>query len=147
MKDDLISKTSVCEIIADIYPTDGEKVVAVKEIDKAYEAIQQLPPAQPEQTTRVQDILQYLDKYLHPIVSPEHWSVYSELYDMVSMLPPVQPEIIYCRNCEHQIQYFYEDKRRKDGGYYIYGCELPNDYSHVCFDDDFCSRAAERREE
>lgn len=47
--DDLISKASVCEILADIYPTDGEKVVAVKEIDKAYEAIQQLPPAQPEQ--------------------------------------------------------------------------------------------------
>ena len=102
MKDDLISKTSVCEIIADIYPTDGEKVVAVKEIDKAYEAIQQLPSA--------------------------------------------QPEIIHCRDCEHQIQYFYEDKRRKDGGYYIYGCELPNDYSHICFDDDFCSRA-ERKEE
>lgn len=46
--DDVISKSSVCEILADIYPTDGEKVVAVKEIDKAYEAIQQLPPAQPD---------------------------------------------------------------------------------------------------
>ena len=43
-----ISKASVCEILADIYPTDGEKVVAVKEIDKAYETIQQLPPAHPE---------------------------------------------------------------------------------------------------
>ena len=43
-----ISKASVCEILADIYPTDGEKVVAVKEIDKAYEAIQQLPSSQPE---------------------------------------------------------------------------------------------------
>ena len=45
---DCVSKTSVCEILADIYPTDGEKVVAVKEVDKAYEAIQQLPSAQPE---------------------------------------------------------------------------------------------------
>ena len=43
-----ISKASVCEILADIYPTDGEKVVAVEEIDKAYEAIQQLPSAQLE---------------------------------------------------------------------------------------------------
>ena len=43
-----ISKSAVCEIIADIYPTDGEKVVAVKEVDKAYEAIQQLPSAEPE---------------------------------------------------------------------------------------------------
>jgi len=46
----------------------------------------------PEQPTGVQDILQYLDEYLHPIVSPEHWSVYSELYDMVSMLPSEQPQ-------------------------------------------------------
>lgn len=44
-----ISKASVCEILADIYPTDGEKVVDVKQIDKAYEAIQQLPSVQPEQ--------------------------------------------------------------------------------------------------
>lgn len=43
---DAISKASVCEILADIYPTDGEKVVAVKEVDKAYEAIQQLPSVQ-----------------------------------------------------------------------------------------------------
>ena len=46
-----ISKSAVCEIIADIYPTDGEKVVDVKRIDKAYEAIQQLPSAQPEPLT------------------------------------------------------------------------------------------------
>ena len=63
------------------------------------------------------------------------------IYDAVKALPSVQPEIIHCWDCEHQIQYFYEDKRRKDGGYYIYGCELSDDYSHVCFDDDFCSRA------
>ena len=43
---DLISKTSVCEILADIYPTDGEKVVDVKKIDKAYEAVQNLSSAQ-----------------------------------------------------------------------------------------------------
>ena len=61
-------------------------------------------------------------------------------------MPSAQPEVIKCRDCEHQISYFYEDKRIKDGGYYIYGCELPNDYSHICFDDDFCSRA-ERKEE
>ena len=45
---DSISKAMVCEILADIYPTDGEKVVDVKQIDKAYEAILQLPSAQPE---------------------------------------------------------------------------------------------------
>lgn len=60
-----------------------------------------LPSAESEQPTGVQDILQYLDEYLHPIVSPEHWSVYSELYDMVSMLPAAEPEIIRCQYCKH----------------------------------------------
>ena len=45
---DLISKAMVFEILADIYPTDGEKIVAVKDIDEAYEKILQLPSAQPE---------------------------------------------------------------------------------------------------
>lgn len=45
---DLIDKLSVCEILADIYPTDGEKVVGVERIDKAYEAVLTLPSAQPE---------------------------------------------------------------------------------------------------
>jgi hypothetical protein len=52
---DCISKTMVCEILADIYPTDGEKNVAVKDIDEAYEKILQLPSAQPERTKYIQD--------------------------------------------------------------------------------------------
>ena len=56
---DLINKVMACEILADIYPTDGEKVVAVKEVDKAYEAIQQLPSAQPE-IIRCKDCKHYL---------------------------------------------------------------------------------------
>lgn len=46
--DDLISRASVCEILADIYPTDGERVVETKRIDKAYKAVQNLPSAGPE---------------------------------------------------------------------------------------------------
>lgn len=46
---DYISKSSVCEILANIYPTDGEKVVSVKVIDKAYEEILQLTSTEPEQ--------------------------------------------------------------------------------------------------
>lgn len=42
-KDELISKSNVCEILADIYPTDGETIVEVKNIDKAYEAVLNLP--------------------------------------------------------------------------------------------------------
>ena len=43
-----------------------------------------------------QEILDYLDTTLHPIVSPDNWYVYSELHDMVSSLPSAQPEIVKC---------------------------------------------------
>lgn len=62
----------------------------MNDIDR--QTILNLPSAQPEQQTEVEDILQYLDEYLHPIVSPEHWEVYSELYDMISCLPSAQSE-------------------------------------------------------
>lgn len=35
---------------------------------------------------KIANILQYLDEQLHPIISPEHWNVYSELHDMISGL-------------------------------------------------------------
>lgn len=41
--DDLISKADVCEILADMYPTDGEAVISYKEIDRAYTKVQCLP--------------------------------------------------------------------------------------------------------
>ena len=47
---DAISKSSVCEILADIYPTDGEKVVEVHRLDEAYDRVLQLPSAQPDAT-------------------------------------------------------------------------------------------------
>ena len=56
-----------------------------------------------------------------------------------------RPEIIRCKDCKHQEKFFQKDGRRKDGGYYIYGCYLAEEYSHVCLDDDYCSRA-ERKE-
>ena len=46
---DYISKSSVCEILSDLYPMDGEKVVPVKEINKAYEKIIQLQYEEPKQ--------------------------------------------------------------------------------------------------
>lgn len=60
-------------------------------LDRAEGLIFNLPSAQP---TNIQDILEYLDTVLHPIVSPEHWDIYSELYDMISVLPSAQPENI-----------------------------------------------------
>ena len=59
-------------------------------------------------------------------------------------LPSAEPEIVRCKECKHQEKFFHTDRRRKDGGYYIYGCELAEEYSHVCLDDDFCSRAERR---
>ena len=52
-----------------------------------------LPSAQPEPTTEIQEILDYLDTTLHPIVSPDNWNVYAELHDMVSKLPSAQPDM------------------------------------------------------
>ena len=52
--------------------------------------------------------------------------------------------VVRCKDCIHQEKFFHEDKRRKDGGYYIYGCELADGYSHVCLDDDFCSKGERR---
>ena len=49
-------------------------------------ALKNLPSTQLELSFEVRDILDYLDTTLHPIISPEHWNVYSELYDMISML-------------------------------------------------------------
>ena len=52
--------------------------------------IDDAPTVQPEPSTEIQEILDYLDTTLHPIVSPDNWNVYSELHDMVSKLPSAQ---------------------------------------------------------
>ena len=82
-RDEFVTKGAAADAARDAYKQIPRAAIA------AMMAIKELPP---EQSTEVQDILQYLDKYLHPIVSPEHWSVYSVLYDMVSMLPSVLPQ-------------------------------------------------------
>lgn len=64
-----------------------------------------------------------------------------EMASAINRLPSAQPEIVRCKDCKHQEKFWHGDKRRKDGGYYIYGCELAEDYSHVCLDDDYCSYA------
>lgn len=48
--------------------------------------IGKLPSVQTECSFEIQDILDYLNTTLHPIISPEYWNVYSELYDMISAL-------------------------------------------------------------
>jgi len=90
------NKVNLCDSCSQVYPdctSKPEDVYFGDGIghDNICACSEYQPSAQPEQPTGVQDILQYLDEYLHPIVSPEHWSVYSELYDMVSMLPSAEP--------------------------------------------------------
>lgn len=79
------------------------------------------------------------DKHYIPYVH------YEDMVHAVKNLPSAQPEVIRCKDCKHQEKFFHTDGRRKDGGYYIYGCELSEEYSHVCLDDDYCSRAERRR--
>lgn len=61
-------------------------------VDRIRRFIEQLPSAQPDFSVKIQEILNYLDTNMHPLVSPEHWNVYSELYDMISGLSSEQPE-------------------------------------------------------
>ena len=93
------------------------------------------PFAQPEQSLEIQGILDYLDTVLHPIISPEHWNVYSELYDMISMLPFAQPEIIRCQYCKYA--------RENRGELWI--CAHPDNNAWRITEDFYCGRA-ERRE-
>ena len=58
--------------------------------------------------------------------------------------------IIKCQDCKHQKKWWNEDKRMKEKGYWIYGCDLIDDHfvgtSVWGEDNQFCS-SAERKEE
>ncbi len=85
---DPIDRRAALDALEKIDCSDGVGVSALKcdAIDDAVTAIKALPPAQPGWTTDIKDILAYLDDVVHPLVSPEHWNVYSELHDMISGL-------------------------------------------------------------
>lgn len=46
--------------------------------------IDNAPTIEPKE--KVEEILNYLDTELHPIVSPDYWYVYRELHDMIASL-------------------------------------------------------------
>jgi len=58
-----------------------------------------------------QEILDYLDNVLHPIVSPDNWNVYSELHDMIEELPSAESKWIPVS----------ERMPEKTGQYYVSG--------------------------
>ena len=71
--------------------------------------------------------------------------LYQDIVDKLDELLTAE-SVIRCKDCKHQKKQFHTDGRRKGGGYYIYWCELAEGYSHVCLDDDFCSRAERKVE-
>ena len=52
-------------------------------------------------------------------------------------------EVTRCAECKYQVKKWIKDRRRKDGGYQFYSCELIGD--NTCgfggFDTEFCSKA------
>ena len=65
-----------------------------------------------------QEVLNYLDNVLHPIVSPDNWNVYSELHDMIEELPSTDPVrhgkwandvigVLRCSECKAQAPWKY----------------------------------------
>ena len=89
--DDLISRQAAINAIQRALDRETLLNSLVRKI--AVDAIRLLPAADVRENVKgewipcnVQEILDYLDAELHPIVSPEHWDVYSNLHDMISNL-------------------------------------------------------------
>lgn len=58
-------------------------------------------------------------------------------------------EVVRCKDCKYRSKIWYEDKRKKEGGYWIIGCNNDNIAERVyglAHDDDYCSYG-ERAEE
>ena len=71
----------------------------------------------------------------------EGWKISGEM--ILGTVPPADVvEVVRCKDCRYRSKTWYEDKRRKDGGYWIIGCNNDNIAERVyglAHDDDFCS--------
>ena len=101
---DTISRQAAIDAIVNWAEVHNEELDG----DDCIMILQEISPAQPEQSSEIQGILDYLDTVLHPIVSPEHWDVYSELHDMISRLLSAQFEP-NCKGCKHQPRFSHEE--------------------------------------
>ena len=120
---------------------DYSNVAVAIGLGKAMTAVCELPSVQPEQSSEIQDILEYLDTVLHPIISPDYWNVYSELHDMISMLPSAQPEIIRCKDCKYCDSYIAEITSDGNMERIEYRCK---DFHASVMPDEYCSRGERR---
>lgn len=80
-----------------------------------------------------------------PTASPKEICIANIHFDEEKLREIVDNAIIRCKDCKHQKKCWHEDKRMKDKGYWIYGCELISD-SFVGTpvwgeDNQFCSSA------
>lgn len=70
--------------------------------------------------------------------------------DIVDQQPTVDAvEVVRCKDCKYRSKKWYEDKRVKDGGYWLFDCENDNIAERVyglAHDKDYCSYG-ERKEE
>ena len=134
---DLIRRQAVrlIESDPDAYPQEWNDDYE-KGFTDALNKVLVLPSAHPERPFVIQDVLDYLDTELHPIVSPECWNVYSELHDMISMLSSAQPEIIRCKDCKWSVEHYDTDG---NAPYWI--C---NNWDGGTDEDGFCYEAERR---
>lgn len=55
---------------------------------------------------------------------------------------------IRCKDCKHQKKYWHEDKRMKEGGYWVYDCDFisdPFESTPVCGQpEEYCSSAEKK---
>lgn len=60
-------------------------------------------------------------------------------------------ELIRCKDCKHQVKEWRTDKRLKDKGYMVCGCDVVGDacgyWALLGQDDDYCSYAERRTDE
>lgn len=87
---DLINRQAAIDAVEKELQVDG--AYGYMDTKSIVDLLSDLPSAQPKPSTDIQDVLEYLDDVLHPLISPNNWNVYSELHDMVSMLPSAEPK-------------------------------------------------------
>lgn len=129
---DLIDRDALKKAIKNLYDETLDGIVKFG-IEKAYDLIDTAPTASPKEICIAN--VHFDEEQLREIVD--------------EAIADYQLEPIRCKDCKLQKKYWHEDKRMKDKGYWIYGCNLIDD-SFVGTpvwgeDNQFCS-SAERRE-
>ena len=121
MKDDLISREELKKAVDKLYADTLDAIVKFG-IEKTYELVDKAPTA-----------------------SPKEICIANIHFDEEQLQEIIDNAIIRCKDCKHQKKCWHEDKRMKDKGYWIYGCDLIDD-SFVGTpvwgeDNQFCSSA------